>query len=341
MMHVTSQESWKTKLQKVFLRNNVRLLMVLLAVFVIACILNPEIFLSFNNLQSMCKQLPEYGVMSIAMTLAMIAGGIDLSLVANANLTAIFAATILKMQPTGSDAGDILVACLVALVCGTIFGLINGSFIAFLHIPPMLATLGMQQLLRGISVVITSGRAVSSLPMAFSLFGNKSLFGKIPYLFIVFLLVVVASYFLLSKTKYGMRLFMMGTNPLAARYAGINNAAVIIITHGIAGLLAAVSGLIFTVRFNSAKPDNGNSYTMQCILVSVLGGVNPNGGHGSIGGVVLAVFILQVLSSALNTFSNLSSFYRDLLWGSALILVMILNHTLDNRNERRLIASLK
>ena len=134
---------------------------------------------------------------------------------------------------------------------------------------------------------------------------------------------------------------MMGTNPLAARYAWINNAAVIIITHGIAGLLAAVSGLIFTVRFNSAKPDNGNSYTMQCILVSVLGGVNPNGGHGSIGGVVLAVFILQVLSSALNTFSNLSSFYRDLLWGSALILVMILNHTLDNRNERRLIASLK
>jgi simple sugar transport system permease protein len=322
-------------------QNNIRLLAVLAAVFGLACVFNPQIFLSFNNLQSMCKQLPEYGVMSIAMALAMISGGIDLSLVANANLTAIFAATILKMQPMGSDAGNILLACLVALCCGMVFGAMNGSLIAFFGIPPMLATLGMQQLLRGVSVVITSGRAVSSLPLAFSKLGNSNLFGKIPYLFILFLIVAVMIALVLNKTKYGTRLYMMGTNPVAARYAGINNAAVTVRTYAIAGLLAAVTGLIFTVRFNSAKPDNGISYTLQCILVAVLGGVNPKGGHGTIGGVVLAVFILQVLSSALNTFENLSSFYRDLLWGGALILTLIVNYTLDNRNERKLIASLK
>ena len=325
----------------IFSLNNTRLLVMLVSIFALACIFNPQIFLSFNNLQSMCKQLPEYGVMSIAMALAMIAGGIDLSLVANANLTAVFAAMILKMQPTGTDAGDILLACTVALICGTIFGLINGSLISFLNIPPMLATLGMQQLLRGISVVITSGRAVSSLPYVFSKVGNQNLFGTIPYLFIVFIFISVLASIVLSRTKYGVRLYMMGTNPVAARYAGINNASVIITTHGIAGFLAAVAGLIFTVRFNSAKPDNGVSYTLQCILVAVLGGVNPEGGHGTIGGVVLAVFILQVLSSALNTFESLSSFYRDLLWGGALILIMIVNHMLDAKNERKLIASLK
>ena len=322
-------------------QNTTRLFLMLISVFGLACLFNPQIFLSFNNLQSMSKQLPEYGVMSIAMALAMIAGGIDLSLVANANLTAVLAAMILKAQPTGNDVTDILLACVVALACGTIFGMAGGSLIAFFSIPPMLATLGMQQLLRGASVVITGGRAVSSLPLAYSKFGNTNLFGRIPYLFVLFLVVAAAAAVVLSKTKYGVRLYMMGTNRTAARYAGIISSSVIVTTHAIAGLLAAVAGLIFTVRFNSAKPDNGISYTLQCILVAVLGGVNPKGGHGSIGGVVLAVFILQVLSSALNTFEALSSFYRDLLWGGALIVILIVTMLLDNRNERRLIASLK
>lgn len=316
--------------------NTIRLMVMLISIISIAAILKPEGFIHLNNLQSMLKQLPEYGVLSIAMTLAMIMGGIDLSLVANANLTAILAAKILKLQYFSNDSLDILAACSVALLTGLIIGAINGFFISQLNIPPMLATLGMQQLLRGIGIVITQGRAVSSLPYAFSKFGNRNLFGIIPYVFILYIAMIIIVGFMLSKTKFGMRLYMMGTNPSAAKFSGIRIKRITISTFAICGMLAAVAGLIFTVRFNSAKPDNGVSYTMLCILVAVLGGVNPKGGSGTLTGVVIAVFILQALSSGLNMFENLSSFYRDLLWGSALILLMIANHIIDERNVKRL-----
>ena len=329
------------QLRKKFSANTIRLLVMLISIIIIASILKPEGFFHLNNFQSMLKQLPEYGVLSIAMTLAMIIGGIDLSLIANANLTAILAAKILKLQYFPNDPLNIIAACLVALIMGMLIGALNGVFISYIKLPPLLATLGMQQLLRGVGIVITQGRAVSSLPYAFSKFGNRNLFGVVPYVFILYMIVILIIGFVLAKTKFGMRLYMMGTNPIAAEFSGIRSKRITISTFAICGLLAAVAGLIFTVRFNSAKPDNGVSYTMLCILVAVLGGVNPKGGFGTISGVVIAVFILQALSSGLNMFENLSSFYRDLLWGGALILLMIVNFMIDMQKEKRLMSLIK
>ena len=103
----------------------------------------------------------------------------------------------------------------------------------------------------------------------------------------------------------------------------------------VSGLLASVAGLIMMARANSAKADYGAPYTLQCVLIAVLGGVDPNGGFGKIGGVTLAIFILQFLSSGLNMFNSVSNFYRDVIWGGVLILVLVFNYFFSRRADRR------
>ena len=104
----------------------------------------------------------------------------------------------------------------------------------------------------------------------------------------------------------------------------------------LSGLVSAVAGLLSLARINSAKADFGSSYTMQCILIAVLGGVNPNGGFGTIPGIAIAVVILQMMSSYLNMFPSISNYYRDLIWGMALIGVLIINFVLDRRRTQKL-----
>ena len=107
------------------------------------------------------------------------------------------------------------------------------------------------------------------------------------------------------------------------------------------GTLSAVAGLIMLVNYNSAKADYGNAYQLQTILIAVLGGVNPNGGFGKVGGVTLAVLILQILSSGLNMFPNISNFYRQLIWGGVLLAVLTLNYFTQLREQRKIAKSYK
>lgn len=128
----------------------------------------------------------------------------------------------------------------------------------------------------------------------------------------------------------------MGTNAKCAMFAGIKNKEIIIRTYMLSGLISGCAGLLSLARINSAKADFGTSYTMQCILIAVLGGINPNGGFGSIPGVAIAVLILQMLSSYLNTFPDVSNYYRDSIWGLALIGVLIINFMIEKRKTAKL-----
>ena len=148
-------------------------------------------------------------------------------------------------------------------------------------------------------------------------------------------MVIIVS-LILSITKFGKRVHLVGTNAKASSFAGISNVSVIVRAYILSGLVSAIAGLISLSRLRSAKADFGSSYTMQTILISVLGGINPNGGFGNIPGVFVAVLILQMLSSYLNLFPNVSNYYRDMIWGIALIGVLILNFYIDQRRTRKL-----
>ena len=317
-------------------KNFNRLLIVLFFVFILSSILKPGLFLRGSNFVSMARQIPEFGIMEVGISVTMLTGGIDLSTVYAANLSSIMAAKLmLNLSANATSphtmASIILLSICVALLVGSLCGVLNGLLISKIGIPAILATLGTQQLFWGIAIVITAGKSISGLPMMYFEFGNTELFGFIPISLIFFIIVAMIASLVLSKTKFGARLYLLGTNAIASKFAGLNNDFLIIMTYAFSGILASISGLIMMASTNSTKADYGSSYTMQCILIAVMGGINPNGGSGNIKGVVLVVVILQMLSSVLNMFENISNFYRDIIWGGALLGIMVFNYVINKR----------
>ncbi len=321
-------------------RNFTRLLGLFVILFLAFSIMRPEAFLRWSNFQSMAKQFPEFGLMAIGVGLTMITGGIDLSIVNIANLSAVIAAkAMITYAPKGSPLGQVLTvvvaAMAVSLAVGALSGAFNGLLIAKVGLPPILATLGTGQLFMGLAIVATDGRPVSGLPALYSRYGNRNLFQAVPVVLLVFILSAAVIAVILSKTRFGSELYLLGANPKAAVFAGLKKVRLLVTTYMLSGLLGAVAGLIMMARSNSAKADYGISYTMQSILLAVLGGVSPAGGRGTVGGVVMAILVLQLISSALNMFENISNFYRDILWGAVMIGVLIVNYYINLREIRR------
>lgn len=310
--------------------NILRLLAIFVVITAVAGLTKGTKFINTGNLQSMAKSLTEYGLMSVGVGITMISGGIDLSTVYVANLCGILAGMTMK-----STGGGVIAAVAVALVVGILCGAFNGFLVSVLKIPAMLATLGTYQLYMGIAIVCSKGSTVSGIPREFSSFSQMMILG-IPLPFIIFILMVILIALVMSKTKFGKRVYLVGTNEKAAKFAGINTKSVLIRAYILSGLVSAVAGLLSLSRISSAKADFGSSYTMQTILIAVLGGVNPNGGFGSIPGIAIAVLILQMLSSYLNMFPSISNFYRDMIWGVALIAVLIMNYVIDKRRMAKL-----
>ncbi|MDR1768354.1 MAG: ABC transporter permease [Propionibacteriaceae bacterium] len=307
-----------------------RLVVFLIAIFAFFAAVKPGSFLTARTWQAMAVQFPEFGLMALGVMLTMIAAGIDLSVVGIANMTSIGAAVImLTMAPAGSDGSlappAILAAIAFSLVTGAAAGAFNGVLVAYVGIPPILATLGTLELYTGIAIVITGGKPKSGLPELYGdLFAGK--IAGVPVVLVVFVAAAVVVGLLMNLTAFGTKLRMLGTNELAARLSGLNVRSLLIRTYTCSGVYAALAGLVMLANYNSAKADYGSTYTLLTVLIVVLGGVNPDGGSGKVTGVVLAIVILQILSSGLNMFPNISNFYRPLIWGGVLLAVMVANY---------------
>lgn len=312
-------------------KNLTRMLAVFVICFAFFSITKGSSFLSVTSFQSMGKLFPEFGLLSIGVALAILTGGMDLSVVYLANLCSICAAlTVAKMAGEGEiSVVHILVGILVALLIGLIGGCLNGALISIVGIPAMLATLGTQSLFNGLSVVISGGSTVTGVKPLSDFIGKRILGIPVPTYIFVICAVIVG--FIISKTTLGYKIKMLGTNAKACAFSGFNNVKLTIINYAMIGLLSAVSGIIMLGRYNSAKADNGASYTMQAIMIAVMGGVDPAGGKGNIQGVCVAVLIIQMVSTWLNMFQQISNFYRQIIWGALLILILIMNHYINKR----------
>lgn len=319
-----------------------RLLAITVAVLVLMALLNPGRFLTYRNFASMCFQFPELGIFSLAVMLSLVTGGIDLSVIGIGNLTGILAALILTRAAADSSAAVLAAYIGAAIVAGlataVVCGWINGLVISRLAITPILATLGTMQLFTGISLVITEGHAIAGYPKAAQSIGNGTVAG-IPVPLIAFLLLVCLVGVMLGRTRLGLHLYLMGTNPVAARFSGLDIRRLLGRTYLLTALLSGIAGLVVISRTNSAKADYGTSYLLQAVLVAVLGGVNPRGGFGSVWGVLLAVLSLQFLSSGLNMLQlnetvgpYVNNFAKEFTWGALLLLVMVLNYCRHRRS---------
>ena len=291
--------------------------------------------------------------MSLGAMLCMITGGIDLSSVGVANLTSILMAMYMRYRAGDSASIPTLMiveVLLFAAVIGCAAGALNGILISKIHIPPILATLGVNQLLTGIALVVTNGKAVSDIPTTFSSVINQKLWkvvpgkrgammGLIPVQLLFFVAAAVLVWFLLARTTYGRKLYLMGTSENVARFSGLKVDRLIIKTYAMSGILAALGGMIMLANYNSARSDYGSVYTLQCILIVVLGGVSPTGGKGKISGVMLSIVLLSLLEAGINRFPEISSYYITLIWGAVLLLVMVLNYFAEHPIARKVKAA--
>jgi simple sugar transport system permease protein len=316
-------------------RSTVRMIVILLVAFAFFTALKPKIFLNPLNLQNIATASPEIGLIAIAMMLAMLTGGIDLSIVAIANMSAITITTLYSglyaTDPAAATQYMPLIV-LLGLVVGLIGGLFNGFLISVVGITPILATLGSMQIFNGLAIVWTGGKTLYGAPEALTALGKSAVAG-IPMLFIVFVAVAAVVALIVNKTPLGLKVQLQGTNPVAARYSGINPRIVLMGTYVIVGLLAGFAGIMFLARNPTASADYGSSYVLLAIVIAVLGGTNPVGGFATVAGVVLATLTLQTVSSGFNAI-RLSAYEYSLAQGTILIAVMIIDQITFSRRHR-------
>lgn len=299
-----------------------RLLMLLFAfILVFGLLLGNKLF-AVTSLRSMEFQLPELGILSLAMMVALLSGGLDLSIIATANLVALTIAFIFKFVPVEPGVAWVawqVIAVVGGLMVALLIGAINGMIIAYLGVSPILTTLGAMTLIKGISIGFTQGGILSGFPEPVLYIGNGTVFG-IPVVMLIFAAAALVLNLLLSSTPFGRTLNMLGSNEAATRYSGIDTRRTLVTVYMISSLFAALAGIVMMARFNSANAAYGESYLLVTILAAVLGGVSPSGGFGKVGGLVLALVILQLISTSFNLL-DFSQFLTLTIWGGTLIVV--------------------
>lgn len=305
------------------------LLLVLGGIILLMGGLNGDQFFQARNIQTMAFQLPELGILSLAMMITMLTAGINLSIIASANLTSIIIALILShfMGPTMSAEGAVgmvVLAIGAGLLVSIIIGLLNGFLIAYIEVSPILATLGTMTLLKGVSIVLTKGYVISGFPPLIRFIGNGQLWG-LPMPMIIFILCAAFMALLLTRTRLGVNIYMFGSNATACHFSGIDNRKVLLKTYLISSVYAGIAAIVMMSRFNSAKADYGESYLLMTVLAAVLGGTSAIGGFGKVSGLVIALVILQIVSNGLNLL-RVSNFLTIAIWGIILILVMVANY---------------
>jgi simple sugar transport system permease protein len=317
--------SLSTVLRRTIGPTNLRLLGLLAALSIVfGAFVGDRLFGEFG-LRSMAYQLPELGLLSLAMMVALLSGGLDLSIIATANLAALTTAAVLKAAPVDA-VGLALVAIeggavLAGLTVAALVGLINGFLVGYLRVSPILATLGTMTLVKGLAIGLTHGDVVSGFPSGIVFLGNGSLFG-LPMPLILFGAVALLVGLLLTRTPFGVTAALMGSNQQAVRFSGVDTRAALLRVYVLSALVAATAGLIMMARFDSANAAYGESYLLVTILACVLGGVSPTGGFGKVGGLVIALVILQLISTAC-ILLDLSQFLTLSLWGGILLAVSL------------------
>jgi simple sugar transport system permease protein len=282
-------------------------------------------FLSAANFGSIAFQLPELGLLTLAMLIPIISGGLNLAIIYTANMAGLTLAWWLNIHG-GPDAafGHFVIGTVMALGVGAASGLLMGLVIALVGAHPILVSLSMMIFLRGLGEFLTRGGDISGFPDYLKPLGHGLIAG-IPVPLLFFAAAALAWHVLLSRTRHGFAVYMIGSNIEAARYSGINVRRTLILIYTLSGVMAALAGILMLARFNSVRVGHGEALLLVTVLACFLGGVDPFGGFGRVFPVVIALVILQVLSSGLNLMGA-NQHLSTAVWGLFLIAVMVVRH---------------
>jgi ribose transport system permease protein len=274
----------------------------MLPVLIVICIafhyMTDYRFFSGQNISIVAQQAAINCVLAAGMTFVILTGGIDLSVGSMLAISAMVAMIVSLVDGFG------LLGIPAALLTGLVFGLLNGSLIAFVGLPPFIVTLGSLTAVRGLARLVGADTTVFNPDLSFAFIGNASIpVGggfEIPVLAIIALLVIFVSWFILRRTVLGVRIYAVGGNPAAARLSGIKVWAILLFVYATSGLLSGLGGVMTAARLYAANGlQVGQSYELDAIAAVILGGTSFVGGIGSIWGTLIGALIIAVLSNGL------------------------------------------
>lgn len=319
-MNETSVKKAKPNfLSSILKSNSLGIFLILLGMCVVLTISVGSKFLSSSNLISVIRQFSFYGILAIGMCIVIITGGIDISVGSVFALSGVMACiSITKwMIP-------VWIGVLLGLFVGVLMGYINGFCVTVFKLPPMIATLGMQSIARGVAYTVTGGYPIGSLPDSFKFIGLGSIL-SIPTPIVLMIVLAAVAILFLHKTVVGRRIYAIGGNEEGARISGVRVNRIKRLVYAICGFTAAVSGIAMAARLGVGQSTAGQGYEMDAIAATVIGGASLSGGAGSVVGAIIGAAIMGVLRNGL-VLLDVSAYWQQTVIG----LVIILAVTLDN-----------
>ncbi len=312
---------FKTMRMKIVGKSSMRELGVFIALvllIVFFSITSPH-FLKINNLINIVRQISLLGIIAMGMTMIIVCGEIDLS------IGAIYGAAAITCGMVLTNGGPVWVALVSALLVGIFFGSLNGVLTTYGKIPALIVTLGMMNIARGAALVLSNARVISLSKRTVTapglerllFLGQGRIFG-IPVVSLIFILIVIISHLVYTKTILGFRMRAVGGNDAAAKAAGINQNLIKIVAFAITGALGALAGVLNLAFLANVQGTTGNGLELDVIAAVIIGGTSLSGGEGTIIGTLIGVLIMGVLKNGI-VLLGVSPFFQMLIIGIVII----------------------
>jgi rhamnose transport system permease protein len=281
---------------------------------------NPS-FLTLENLNDMITNTAILSILAVGMMLVIITRGIDLSIGATLALAGMISALTVGSFPTLNPIWAILLGILVGIVSGGIIGLIISKG----GVLPIIATLGMMYIFRGLTFMVSGGKWVSAhqMPASFKEIATGSFLG-INNLIVMAIIIYLIFYYFINHTRTGRQIYAVGSNPESAIIRGISHDRIIFLVYTLMGGLSGLAGVLWVSKFASAQGDTASGYELTVIAACVLGGVNIAGGSGKISGLILGSVLIGILNNALPLI-NVSPFWQSWIQGGIILIAVVLN----------------
>ncbi|MCJ8323408.1 MAG: ABC transporter permease [Rhizobiales bacterium] len=279
-------------------------------IFIVFSVLSPY-FLQARNLMSIGSNMSVIGLMAVAGTPLIVAGGLDLSVAAIAGVSGVVVSLLFGFGI------NIWVACLIALALASLMGGFNGLLTTRLRLDPLIVTLGTMSIFGGAALVLTGGISKPLIIPGFNWLGSGRVWG-VPVPLLIMLGVCAFIWWVMTKTRFGREIYATGGNPEASRIMGINVNRVQVVLYVVSAIVGAIAGIILAAMLGAAAPNAAGSHLLTVIAAIILGGTSLRGGRGSVWGTILAVLILGTLNNGL-TLLDVSSFWQEITRGIVLI----------------------
>lgn len=292
------------------------LLVVAVAIFIVNSLASPY-FLSPWSLSDATFNFTEKALIALAMALLIISGEIDLSVAAIIALAS--TAMGFALQFGVDTPGLVAIGIGTGLICGAF----NGFLVTRLGLPSIVVTIGTMSLFRGISFIVLGDQAFKGYPESFAFFGQGYVWWVVSFEFVLFLAAAAIYYVVLHRTSFGRRIFVIGNNATAAQFSGVRVERIKFVLFCLTGLMAGIASLLLTSRLGSTRPSIAQGWELEVITMVVLGGVSILGGAGSIIGVVIAAFIMGLVTFGLGLL-NVPGIVMSIFIGLLLIVVIAL-----------------